>query len=70
MFCTFVFFVCSKHRGVSTNGKLVVWGPVVWIPRIPLFEGLLPLGTVFSPVCFMEMELPYYRCHVHAMYGV
>ncbi len=32
------------HLGVytSTNGKLVVWGPVVWIPGIPL---LLLMGT-------------------------
>ena len=28
----------------STNGYLVVWGPVVWIPGIPLWKGLLLRG--------------------------
>ena len=29
----------------SRSGSLVVWGPVVWIPGIPLWKGLLPTGT-------------------------
>ena len=29
----------------SANGEVLVWGPVVWIPRIPLWKGLGFLGV-------------------------
>ena len=31
---------------ISTNGSLVVWGPVVWIPGILIWKGLLLKGTL------------------------
>ncbi len=33
---------------VSTNGKMVVWGPVVWIYGISLWKGFLLRGTRFE----------------------
>ena len=39
----------SLFKTKSTNGKLVVWGPVVWIPRIPLNERDCYLGEPLEP---------------------
>ena len=39
--CAFLVFFSGQHEK-STNEKLVVWVPVVWIPRdAPLWKGLL-----------------------------
>ncbi len=42
-------FLTAKMFHRSTNGSLVVWGPVVWIPRIPLWKGLLLRGIPRIP---------------------
>ena len=39
--CSLIWFQGNLTSSVfkSTNGKLVVWGPVVWIPGIPVWKG-------------------------------
>jgi len=39
----------GKNNGNSTKGQLVVWGPVVWIPRTPLRKEVLLRGTLGIP---------------------
>ena len=41
--CQFIF-----HDSFSANGSLLVWGPVFWIPGIPLWKRLLLKGTRFE----------------------
>ena len=52
---------CCSSTLLSTTGKLVVWGPVVWIPGIPLWKGLLLRGT---PGSSQTTNLPFADSHL------
>ena len=40
-------------------GKLLIWGPVVWIPGIPLWKGLLLRGTPTQSTRLQTTKLPF-----------